>query len=137
MEPGEWEDIDTLLATLEYQQQPLVAVRNLMALWRLYLIDSYYGSLGHAGYKAWPLVEGRYALCALLEYTATMGVIDVAYADPDGAREDYRGLWGADRLARLSRYDGLVAIRVNELGAAILHAPADLHALGLPVPRPQ
>ena len=35
----------------------------------------------------------------------------------------------------LSRYDGLAAVRVNELGAAILHDPAALPALGLPVPR--
>jgi hypothetical protein len=136
VEPGEWVDIDALLATLEYQQAPLVAVRSLMALWRLYLVDSYYGSLGHVGHRAWPIVEGRYALCVLLEYAATMGVIDVAYTDPAGARDDYRGLWGADQLAWLSRYDGLVALRVNELGAAVLHAPATVGALALPAPRP-
>ena len=35
----------------------------------------------------------------------------------------------------LSRYDGLAAVRVNELGAAILHDPGALPALGLPLPR--
>ena len=34
-----------------------------------------------------------------------------------------------------ARYDGLAAIRVSELGAAILHDPGTLDALGLPLPR--
>jgi len=80
-------------------------------------------------------VEGRYALCVLFEYAATLGLIDVAYADPRGARDDYRALWGGDELSCLSRYDGLSALRVNELGAAVLHDPGTLPSLGLPVPR--
>jgi hypothetical protein len=112
-----------------------VAARSLRALWRLYVLDSYYGSLGHAGPRAWDLVEGRYALCVLFEYAATVGLIDVAYADPRGARDDYRALWGADQLSCLSRYDGLAAVRVNDLGAAVLHNPDALPGLGLPVPR--
>ena len=100
-----------------------MAARSLRALWRLYVIDSYYGSLGYAGPRAWDLVEGRYALCVLFEYAATLGLIDVAYTDPRGARDDYRALWGADQLSCLSRYDGLAAVRVNELGAAVLHDP--------------
>ena len=135
LEPGAWTAADELLAILAGQQPPLVVARSLMALWRLYLIDSYHGTLGHAGRQAWDIVEGRYALCVLFEYAATIGLIDVAYADPRGARDDFRGLWGGDRYACLSRYDGLVAVRVNELGAAILHDPAALPGLGLPVPR--
>ena len=134
-EPGVWTDVDLLLGILATQPRPLVVARSLMALWRLYLIDSYHGTLGHAGRQAWDLVEGRYALCVLFEYAATIGLIDVAYADPRGARDDFRGVWGGDRYACLSRYDGLVAVRVNELGAAILHDPAALPGLGLPVPR--
>ena len=71
----------------------------------------------------------------LFEYAATLGVVDVAYAGAPGARADYRGLWGADGLDSLSRYDGLAAVRVNELGAAVLHDPGVLPALGLPLPR--
>ena len=103
--------------------------------WRLYLVDPRHGSLGPAGPKAWNVLEGRYALCVLFEYAATLGVVDVAYTGPRGARDDYRGLWGADGYDSLSRYDGLAAVRVNELGAAILHDPGALPALGLPVPR--
>ena len=62
-------------------------------------------------------------------------MIDVAYTGPRGARDDYRGLWGADHYDSLSRYDGLAAVRVNELGAAILHDPGALAGAELPVPR--
>jgi hypothetical protein len=126
VEPGAWTDVDVLLGILATQPRPLVVARSLRALWRLYLVDSYHGSLGHAGPAAWNVLPGRYALCVLFEYAATMGIVDVAYTGPAGVRDDYRGLWGAGDLAWLSRYDGLVAVRVNELGAA---------SLGLPVPR--
>lgn len=133
--PGAWTGAGKLLASLRAQQPPLVAARSLRALWRLYVADSYFGSLGHVGARTWDLVEGRYALCVLFEYAATLGLIDVAYTDPRGARDDYRALWGADQLSCLSRYDGLAAVRVNELGAAVLHDPDALPGLGLPVPR--
>jgi hypothetical protein len=136
LQPGAWTGAGKLLASLRAQQQPpLVAARSLRALWRLYVVDSYFGSLGHAGSRTWDLVEGRYALCVLFEYAATLGLIDVAYTDPRGARDDYRALWGADQLSCLSRYDGLSAVRVNELGAAVLHDPDALSGLDLPVPR--
>jgi hypothetical protein len=135
LEPGAWTDIDELFGLLRTQRPPLMAARSLLALWRLYIADSYYGSLGHAGPRVWDILEGRYALCVLFEYAATAGLIDVAYADPRGARDDYRALWGADQYAYLSRYDGLLAVRVNELGAAILHDPGALPGIGLPVPR--
>jgi hypothetical protein len=135
LQPGAWTGAGKLLTSLRAQQPPLVAARSLRALWRLYVVDSYFGSLGYAGSRTWDLVEGRYALCVLFEYAATLGLIDVAYTDPRGARDDYRALWGADQLSCLSRYDGLSAVRVNELGAAVLHDPDALPGLGLPVPR--
>jgi hypothetical protein len=135
LEPGAWTGVSKLLGILRARRPPLMATRSLRALWRLYVADSYYGSLGHVGPRSWDLVEGRYALCVLFEYAATAGLLDVAYTDPCGARDDYRALWGADQLSCLSRYDGLVAVRVNELGAAVLHDPGALSRLGLPVPR--
>ena len=135
VQPGIWIDVDTLFAILRAQPAPLAVARSPLTQWRLYLVDSYYGSLGPAGAKAWNALEGRYALCVLFEYAATLGVIDVAYTGPRGARDDYRELCGADRYGSLSRYDGLAAVRVNDLGAAILHDPGTLATLGLPVPR--
>ena len=135
LEPGVWIEVDALFAILRAQPAPLVVARNLLARWRLYLVDPYYGSLGPVGWQVWNVLEGRYALCVLFEYAATLGVVDVAYTGPRGARDDYRELWGAHLYGSLSRYDGLAAVRVNELGAAILHDPGALPALGLPVPR--
>jgi hypothetical protein len=92
-------------------------VRSERALWKLYLADAQYGSLGYDGHHDWPVLQGRYTLCVLSEYTATLGLVDVQYIDPEGARDDFRHMWGADWLQRLSRYDGLLAIRLNTLGA--------------------
>jgi hypothetical protein len=133
--PGVWVEVDALFAVLRAQPAPLVVAASPLTRWRLYLGDPRHGSLGPAGWQAWNVLEGRYALCALFEYAATLGVVDVAYTAARGARDDHRGLWGADGYASLSRYDGLAAVRVNELGAAILHDPGSLPALGLPVPR--
>ena len=135
LEPGAWADTGMIWSVLRTDQARLAVARSLPALWRLYIEDAYYGSLGHAGAKAWEAVEGRYALCGLFEYIATLGLADVRYTEPDGARDDYRFLWGAGQYARLSRYDGLLAVRVNELGTAILHDPATIPGLRLPVPR--
>ena len=56
-------------------------------------------------------------MAVLFEYAATMGLVDVAYISPIGARDDYSDTWGADDLCYLSRYDGLRYIRVNPVGA--------------------
>ena len=85
--------------------------------WHLYIADPNYGSLGYAGHHDWDILQGRYVLCLLFEYAATLGLIDVAYTDPKGARSDYWDMWGADELEYLSRYDGLEYFRLNSLGA--------------------
>jgi hypothetical protein len=133
--PGVWVEVDALFTVLRAQSAPLAVAASPLTRWRLYLEDPRHGSLGPAGWQAWNVLEGRYALCVLFEYAATLGVVDVAYTGARGARDDYRELWGADGYDSLSRYDGLAAVRVNELGAAILHDPGTLPALGLPVPR--
>jgi len=135
LEPGTWADVDMVLRILQTDDAPLDVVRGMLALWRLYIGDSYYGALGHGDVKALEIVEARYAMCVLFEYAATMGLIDVRYTDPQGARPDYRFLWGADQLPYLSRYDGLQAVRVNPLGAALLHNPLEAPHLTLPTPR--
>jgi hypothetical protein len=132
--PGAWVEVDALFAVLRAQPAPLAVATSPLARWRLYLEDPRYGSLGPAGWKAWNVLEGRYALCVLFEYAATLGVVDVAYTRARGARDDYRELPGAGARESLSRYDGLAAVQVNELGAAILHDRGALPALGLPGP---
>jgi hypothetical protein len=67
-----------------------------------------------------------------------LGLVDLDYTDPVGARDDYHGNWGADDLDYLSRYDGLRAIRLNALGTYALGLtdryevpPADAAAAGV------
>jgi hypothetical protein len=90
--------------------------------WKLYICEPQYGSLGYDGSHSWQILQLRYLLCILLEYAATLGMIDVAYIDASGARDDFRALWGTDELEFLSRYDGLLYFRLTPLGA---------HCLGL------
>ena len=88
--------------------------------WRLYIAEPRYGSLGYDDLHGWPILQGRYLLCLLFEYAATLGLIDVAYIEPDRARPDFLHLWGVDEMAYLSRYDGLQYFRLNPLGAYCL-----------------
>ncbi|MCB0156270.1 MAG: hypothetical protein KDF65_15855 [Anaerolineae bacterium] len=88
--------------------------------WNFYIADPHYGSLGYSGYNDWHIVQARYLLAFLFEYAATLGLIDVAYIHPIGARRDYGDLWGTDDLSCLSRYDGLLYFRLNNLGAWVL-----------------
>jgi hypothetical protein len=117
----EWIAVDDLFATMRRKKEtsPTVA-RTERGLWKLYLVDPQYGSLGYSGYADWPILEGRYTLAVVFEYAATLGLIDIEYTDPAGARTDYHDNWGADDLDYLSRYDGLLAIRLNPLGTYAL-----------------
>lgn len=88
--------------------------------WTLYFLEAQYGALGYQGHGGWNILQFRYLLAVLFEYAATLGVIDVAYRQPVGARPDYHGCWGVDGFAFLSRYDGLWFLRLNALGAYCL-----------------
>lgn len=92
----------------------------------LYIAEPRYGWLGGDDTKR--IIDERYVLCFLLEYAATLGLIDVALIPPAGARPDYHHLWGTDDLVYLSRYDGLVCFRVNALGAYCLGSAPDYSA---------
>ena len=93
--------------------------------WKLYIGEQRYGSLGYDHANSWEVLEGRFVLAFLFEYAATLGLLDVAYVSPEGTRSDYGGLWGADSLSCLSRYDGLVYFRINALGAWCLGLSKD------------
>ncbi|WP_155060516.1 helicase-associated domain-containing protein [Streptomyces blattellae] len=115
--PGEWTDVDTLFRTMRKAGHDPRIARTERALWKLYLEDPEYGSLGYDGFHDWELLQGRYTLAVLFEYGAVLGLIDVDYRPPVGARDDYRDNWGADWTDCISRYDGLLALRLNPLGA--------------------
>jgi hypothetical protein len=112
--PGRWVGLDELFRYMRAGGHRFEVTRN---AWTLYISDAEYGSLGYDGSSGWHILQARYALGFLFEYAATLGLIDVAYVPPAGARPDYADLWGADHHDYLSRYDGLEYLRVTALGA--------------------
>ena len=88
--------------------------------WSLYVCSRDYGKLGYEGYGGWNILQDRYIFTLLMEYAATLGIVDVAFCAPEKARRDFRGMWGTDDLRFLSRYDGLRHIRLTPPGAYIL-----------------
>jgi XPB/Ssl2-like helicase family protein len=115
--PGEWIAVDELFRYMQAAGHSFEITRD---PWSLYISDPNYGSLGYDGFHDWELLQGRYVLALLFEYAAPLGLIDVAYILPAGARRDYHLLWGIDDLSYFSRYDGLLYFRINSLGAWIL-----------------
>jgi hypothetical protein len=113
----EWIDVDDLFTEMRRGNLSPTVARSERGLWKLYLGDPEYGSFGYAGFHDWPILEGRYTLAVLFEYAATLGLLDVDYVPPAHARDDFRHLWGADWIDALSRYDGLLAVRLTPLGA--------------------
>ena len=95
----------------------------------LYISDSNYGRLYDAG-GYWSILETAYMRCFLFEYVATLGLIDVAYVNPYDApsQTDLDHFWGGDDLSFLSRYDGLLALRLTPLGAFCLGLTTDYTA---------
>ena len=85
--------------------------------WKLYIAEQQYGSLGYDAHYTWEALQGRYLLAFLFEYAATLGLLDVAYISPVHARNDFCDRWGTDDFSCLSRYDGLMFLRINSLGA--------------------
>jgi hypothetical protein len=86
--------------------------------WELYICDRQYGSLGYDGYSDW--LPKWYAMVFLWEYAATLGLIDVAYTQPQEGHKDYEGNWGTDDIAYLCPHEGLYYFRLNSLGTWVL-----------------
>lgn len=134
--PGEWIGVDELFAVLRRTEPRLTIARSERALWKLYIVDPAYGSLGYADFYDWPILEGRYLLAVLFEYAATLGLVDVEYVPPAHARDDFRHLWGSDRVDALSRYDGLGAVRLTGLGAYAAGLAPSYVPAAAPTPEP-
>jgi len=115
--PGQWVSIGAFFRYLKASQSQFEIARD---PWTLYLWDQESGSFGYTAQYTWETLQGRYTLAFLFEYAATLGLIDVAYISPIGARNDFRDRSGTDDFSSLSRYDGLAFFRVNALGAFCL-----------------
>lgn len=112
---GQWIEVNEFLRYLVASGQSFrVADRDSA----LYISDPHYGNLGYENYSNW--LPKWYAMVFLWEYTATLGLIDVAFTAPEAGHKDYAGNWGADWLECLSPHDGLYYFRINNLGAWVL-----------------
>ena len=111
---GRWIDTNEFSRYMQAAGHRFEVARD---LWALYITDRNYGSLGYDGHGDWHIIQKRYLLALLFEYAATLGLIDVAFIHPEDAPSDFNDLWGVDDLAFLSRYDGLLQFRINNLGA--------------------
>ena len=114
---GRWIAVDDFFRFLRATDRSFVVAHSEQ---ELYIAEHNYGSLGYGDEHAWEQVQGRFVLAFLFESAATLGVIDIAYIPPQGVRSDFRGCWGTDDYECLSRYDGLLFLRVNPLGAWLL-----------------
>lgn len=118
--PGEWFAVDDLWRLMRGTGRGFPIVAGERDPWELYISEQEYGSLGYDNEHAWEQLQGRFVLALLFEYAATVGLLDVAYVPPQGARGDFWDRWGADDLSCFSRYDGLLYVRINPLGAWLL-----------------
>ncbi|MDP1589257.1 MAG: hypothetical protein Q8M07_16020 [Prosthecobacter sp.] len=79
----------------------------------LYIHEKRYGSLGYDGGDGWEMLQERYIACLLMEYAATLGLVDICYLHPADSSSPSPGWVDVEWI---SRYDGLLAFRVTPLG---------------------
>ncbi len=109
--PGEWIEAD---AFFDHMRAGGYDFQITDKPWLLYMEDYPKHPLdGWDEPRLWLILQGRYILCVLFEYMATLGMLDVAYTAPDHAREDTAEV---SDLASISRYDGLRTFRLTPLG---------------------
>ncbi len=82
----------------------------------LYFEELQYGHLG--GHEN--ILPRVYLRAFLMESLATLGIVDIAYCRPQELWPDFEGGWGTDEMSFCSRYDGLLYLRLNSLGAYCL-----------------
>lgn len=114
---GEW-------VTYEHFKRYGIASENIFEVSRnletLSISEPGYGYL-YETQQSWSILQDAYARCFLMEYAATLGLLDVAYIPPYHIpRDDLDEYWSTDALSFFSRYDGLMAFRLNALGAFCL-----------------
>jgi hypothetical protein len=80
--PGRWIDVDEFFRVVKAIGDDFAVARE---QWKLYIADAQYGSFEYQT-GDWPMLQGRFILAMLFEYAATLGLIDVAYIPPQGAR---------------------------------------------------
>ena len=120
---GRWVSFDELLRYMRAESLLPVIERNSYSV--LYLGPSaYYGSIADTGMNYWDVVIGSYLRAVVWEYAATLGLVEIAYTLPEDSPHDFGHAYDLDE-DYLSRYDGLLAVRLTNLGAYALGLAAE------------
>jgi hypothetical protein len=118
---GQWLAFEEARRVIDAWEVPWDVVEAPQAL--LYFGQIEYGAIyDNAG------INSQFLRAFWLESLATLGILDVAYVYPHGIWPELGDRWGVDSLDFCGRYDGLLYVRVNPLGAYAL-ALADRYEL--------
>ncbi|MEO5953809.1 MAG: hypothetical protein ABIQ44_15205 [Chloroflexia bacterium] len=87
----------------------------------LYVGSSYYGGL-YEKRQYWDIVIGSYVRAVIMEYVASLGMVEIAYTKPEYGTRTFDEQTGSDfsDYDYISRYDGLIALKLTPLGAYVL-----------------
>ena len=94
----------------------------------LYFSSQNYDHLGGQGIE----LSKQYARVFLMETLATLKLIDIAYVTPHSLWPEFWGSCGTYELEFCGRYDGLLYVRLNPLGAYCLGAAGQYDAPVIP-----
>ncbi|MFI1184099.1 hypothetical protein ACH4UT_31770 [Streptomyces sp. NPDC020799] len=113
--PGEWLAVDHLFVAMRDAGHDPVVVRSGgpcgSCIWKIRSTAASASTVTTTGRCCRAVTP-----CVCCSSTRPPSVSSTSAAPP-GARDDYRNNWGGEELDRLSRYDGLLAVRLNPLGA--------------------
>lgn len=80
----------------------------------------YFGELQYGGISHTAGLNSQFLRALFMESFATLGLLDIAYVYPHHLWPEFGDHWGGDDLSFCGRYDGLLYVRVNPLGAYAL-----------------
>jgi hypothetical protein len=130
--PGRWVAFDeilrymraeSLLPAIERNASPALRVGSYLDYAELSYDDPSY-SRNYRPARYWDVVIGSYLRTIVWEYVATLGLVEIAYTRPEETPHDFGQLYGLED-PYVSRYDGLLALRLTTLGAYVLRQASD------------
>ena len=110
-QPGEWIAVD------DFSDFLFITAADLQISAAPHSLYLYSPEQGEFDGGNWKILESRYLRCLLVEYIATLGMIDVVMSSPENEDATYDE-FGDE--ACLSRYDGLRYFRLTTLGQFVL-----------------
>lgn len=107
-----WVSLDAAYRFIFATGNSLVAANN---PYQFYFCERQYGYIDDSDG-----LSRQYLRAMLMETLATLGIVDIAYVYPHYLWPNLGGGWGTDDMDFCGRYDGLLYVRLNLLGAYCL-----------------